>query len=189
MPEGAGEDDTAAGARAVDDVGADDVVVGVSASGSTPFVRGALGAARAAGAHTVAVVCTPDSELARTSDHAICTVVGPEFVTGSTRLKAGTAQKLVLNMLSTISMIRLGRTFGNLMVDVAATNDKLRERVRTIVRTATGAPPERADAALEAAGGSAKVAIVSLLVGLDAEAARARLARASDNVRAAVEGP
>ena len=96
-------------------------------------------------------------------------VVGPEFLAGSTRLKAGTAQKLVLNTISTISMIRLGKTFGNLMVDVNATNEKLRARVQRIVGTATGAPPERVDDALAAANGDAKVAIVSLLAGIDAE--------------------
>jgi N-acetylmuramic acid 6-phosphate etherase len=187
VPEGSGEDDRERGARTVAARGGD-VVVGVSASGSTPFVLGAIEAARSAGAHTIAVVSTPGSALARACAQEIRVVVGPEFVSGSTRLKAGTAQKLVLNMLSTISMIRLGKTFGNLMVDVNATNAKLRERVRAIVRTATGAPAERADAALAAAGGSAKIAIVSLLAGLDADSARARLESASDNVRAAVDG-
>ena len=110
-----------------------------------------------------------------------------EAISGSTRLKAGTAQKLVLNAISTIAMIRLGKTFGNLMVDVAATNDKLRARVRRIVRLATGAPSDRADAALEAAEGNAKVAIVSLLAEVDADTARARLREAKDNVRLAVE--
>jgi N-acetylmuramic acid 6-phosphate etherase len=189
MVEDALEDDGGAGAREVEalGLGSDDVFVGISASGRTPYALGALRAARDAGAFTIGLACTRGSELARAGDHAIEVVVGPELIAGSTRLKAGTAQKLVLNTLSTVSMIRLGKTYGNLMVDVAAANDKLRERVRTIVHAATGADPARADAALEAAGGSAKVAIVSLLAGVDAEAARQRLASSHDNVRVALE--
>ena len=185
----AAEDDDAAGARELEGLalGPDDVVVGISASGRTPYVMGAVRAARAAGSLTVALVCAPGSELAALADRAIEVVVGPELVAGSTRLKAGTAQKLVLNTLSTVSMIRLGKTYGNLMVDVAATNEKLRERVRAIVRVATGAEAVRADEALDAAGGSAKVAIVSLLAGVDAAAARERLASSDDNVRAALQ--
>jgi N-acetylmuramic acid 6-phosphate etherase len=185
----AAEDDDVAGARELTRLapGPDDVVVGISASGRTPYVLGAVRAARDAGAHTVALVCAPGSELAALADQAIEVVVGPELVAGSTRLKAGTAQKLVLNTLSTVSMIRLGKTYGNLMVDVAATNEKLRERVRTIVRVATGAEAVLADEALEAAGGSAKVAIVSLLAGVDAAAARERLASSDDNVRSALQ--
>ena len=118
----------------------------------------------------------------------IAVVVGPEFLAGSTRLKAGTAQKLVLNTISTVSMIRLGKTYGDLMVDVHATNEKLRERVRRIVRQATGADEDEADRALAAAEGDGKVAIVSLLAGVDAGAARARLAQAGGNVRRAVSG-
>ena len=173
----AAEDDADAGARELERLapGPNDVVVGISASGRTPYVLGAVRAARDAGSVTVALVCAPGSELAALADRAIEVVVGPELVAGSTRLKAGTAQKLVLNMLSTVSMIRLGKTYGNLMVDVAATNEKLRERVRAIVRVATGAEAGQADEALEAAGGSAKVAIVSLLAGVDAAAARERL--------------
>jgi N-acetylmuramic acid 6-phosphate etherase len=185
----AAEDDDGAGARELEQLapGPHDVVVGISASGRTPYVLGALRAARAAGSRTVALVCAPGSELAALADRAIEVVVGPELVAGSTRLKAGTAQKLVLNTLSTVSMIRLGKTYGNLMVDVAPTNEKLRERVRTIVRVATGVEAVRADEALEAAGGSAKVAIVSLLAGVDATAARERLASSHDNVRAALQ--
>jgi len=185
----AAEDDAEAGRRELERLapGSNDVVVGVSASGRTPYVLGAVRAARDAGSVTVALVCAPGSELAALADRAIEVVVGPELVAGSTRLKAGTAQKLVLNMLSTVSMIRLGKTYGNLMVDVAATNEKLRERVRAIVRVATGAEAGEADEALEAAGGSAKVAIVSLLAGVDAAAARERLASSHDNVRAALQ--
>ena len=185
----AAEDDADAGARELERLapGPNDVVVGISASGRTPYVLGAVRAARDAGSLTVALVCAPGSELAALAGRAIEVVVGPELVAGSTRLKAGTAQKLVLNMLSTVSMIRLGKTYGNLMVDVAATNEKLRERVRAIVRVATGAEAGQADEALEAAGGSAKVAIVSLLAGVDAAAARERLASSHDNVRAALQ--
>ena len=114
------------------------------------------------------------------------TIEDCEFIAGSTRLKAGTAQKLVLNAISTIAMIRLGKTFGNLMVDVAAANEKLRARVHRIVRIATGAPPDDVHDALDAAGGEAKVAIVSLLAEVDANTARARLRDASGNVRLAL---
>jgi N-acetylmuramic acid 6-phosphate etherase len=185
----AAEDDEDGGARRLDALSpsADDAVIGISASGSTPYVLGALRVARDAGAFTVALVSNAGSPLASLADRELCVAVGPEFIAGSTRLKAGTAQKLVLNMLSTIAFVRLGKTFGNLMVDVAATNSKLRGRVRGIVQAATGVPAARAEDALEAAGGSAKVAIVSLLMGIDAEAARGRLAQANDNVRVALE--
>lgn len=184
----AAEDDDTAGAADIRrlDVGAHDAVVGVSASGRTPYVVGALQAARANGALTAVIASVETSELAQFADHEIAVVVGPEFLAGSTRLKAGTAQKLVLNTISTISMIRLGKTFGNLMVDVYATNEKLRARVRRIVRAATGASSELVDAALEASEGNAKVAIVSLLANVDAADARARLAAAGDNTRVAL---
>ena len=185
----AAEDDAEAGARDAHglEIGPDDALVAVSASGRTPYVLGAVEAARASGALTVGLVSVEGSELGRLAEHDIAVVVGPEFIAGSTRLKAGTAQKLVLNMISTISMIRLGKTFGNLMVDVAATNEKLRARVRRIVETATGEGPERVEEALEASGGSAKVAIVSLLADIDADTARTRLAAAGDNVRLALD--
>jgi N-acetylmuramic acid 6-phosphate etherase len=184
------EDDFDAGAAAVSSAGisANDAVVGVSASGRTPYVLGALQAAAEADALTVALSCVPDSELGGHAEHVIAVVVGPEFIAGSTRLKAGTAQKLVLNAISTIAMVRLGKTFGNLMVGVVAENDKLRARVHRIVRTATGASSEEVDDAIAAAGGDAKVAIVSLLGRTDAETARARLRDAEGNVRLAL-GP
>jgi N-acetylmuramic acid 6-phosphate etherase len=184
----AAEDDAEAGADSVRALGiaGDDAVVAVSASGRTPFVVGALQAAAAAGALTVCVVSVPDSELARIAEHEVSVVVGPEVVAGSTRLKAGTAQKLVLNSISTLSMIRLGKTYGDLMVDVASTNEKLRARARRVVSLATGAGDDAVDAALDAAGGDAKVAIVSLLGDVDAEAARARLEQAGGNVRSAL---
>jgi N-acetylmuramic acid 6-phosphate etherase len=182
------EDDRDAGTAAVGaaQISSGDAVVGISASGRTPYVLGALEAAADVGAVTVALVCVPDSELAERADHTIAVVVGPEFIAGSTRLKAGTAQKLVLNAISTIAMVRLGKTFGNLMVDVVAANEKLRARVHRIVRTATGASPDEVGEALGAAGGEAKVAIVSLLAGIDAETARARLREANGNVRLAL---
>ena len=184
----AAEDDAEAGAHAVRALGITpgDAVVGVSASGRTPFVVGALEAAADAGALTVCVVSVPDSELARVAVHEVSVVVGPEVVAGSTRLKAGTAQKLVLNSISTLSMIRLGKTYGDLMVDVASTNEKLRARARRAVSLATGAGDDAVDAALAAAGGDAKVAIVSLLGDVDAETARAQLERVGGNIRRAL---
>jgi N-acetylmuramic acid 6-phosphate etherase len=184
------EDDSAAGAAAVAaaGIGPADAVVALSASGCTPYVVGALEAAREAAALTVAVVCAADSPLATLAEHEILAVVGPEVVAGSTRMKAGTAQKLVLNTISTVSMIRLGRTYGNLMVDVVASNEKLRARARRTVELATEVSDADVDAALAAADGDAKVAIVALLTGLDSAAARERLAAAGGAVRRAVEG-
>ena len=180
----AAEDDAGAGAKAVQDISVSeaDAVVGVSATGRTPFVLGAVDAAKAAGAATVGIVSAPSSELAGLVDHEISVIVGPEFIAGSTRLKAGTAQKLVLNTISTVAMVRLGKTYGDLMVDVSATNEKLRARARRTVRVATDASDEEVDRALEAAGGSAKIAIVALLTGVDAETAREKLRRADDNI-------
>src|SRR3954470_14191291 len=184
----AAEDDAEAGRRDVQaaGVGATDAVVAVSASGRTPYVLGSIEAAASAGAATAAIVCVPDSELARLVDFEIPVVVGPELLAGSTRLKAGTAQKLVLNQVSTIAMIRLGKTYGDLMVDVTATNEKLRARSRRTVLLATGAGGAEVDAALAAGGGSAKVAIVSLLAGVDADEARERLEASGGRVREAL---
>jgi N-acetylmuramic acid 6-phosphate etherase len=189
LVQAAAEDDREAG---VNDllavrVSAADAVVGLSASGSTPYVLGALETAAHAGALTVGVVSTRGSELGALVEHEIAVVVGPEFLAGSTRLKAGTAQKLVLNTISTISMIRLGKTYGNLMVDVVAANDKLHDRVRRIVTTATGASAPEVEYALEAAGGDARVAIVSLLAATDAADARARLDRSGRSIARALE--
>jgi len=168
------------------DVGPQDVVLGVSASGRTPYTLGALGRAKAAGALTIGFACATGSELAQAADLAIEADVGPEFISGSTRMKAGTAQKLVLNTISTVTMVKLGKTFGNLMVDVAPTNEKLRARARTAVALATAAPDDDVSAAMAAADGNAKVAIVSLLAGVDAETARSRLSAAHGVIRAAV---
>ena len=183
------EDDREAGERAVQEleVGERDAVVALSASGRTPFTCAALETARAAGATTVAVVSVAGSELAALAEHEILVPVGPEVIAGSTRLKAGTAQKLVLNTISTVAMIRLGKTFGNLMVDVVATNEKLRSRVRRIVSHATGASPRQVEAALTEADGDAKVAIVALETDGDTIAARARLEAADGDVRKALE--
>jgi len=182
------EDDGEAGAGEVRALGVSeiDAVVGVSASGRTPYVLGALEEARRAGALAVAVVCVEQSRAGSLADHEVAVVVGAEILAGSTRLKAGTAQKLVLNTISTVAMIRIGKTFGNLMVDVVATNDKLRARVRRIVELATGADPVEVDAALASAEGDARVAIVMLLAGLDAAAARERLDDANGVVRKAI---
>lgn len=185
----AAEDDRGAGRSAMQEleVGPKDAIVGISASGRTPYVLGALETAVIRGATTIAIVSVESSELSRVVQHEVPVVVGPEFLAGSTRLKAGSAQKLVLNAISTISMIRLGKTFGNLMVDVNATNEKLRARVLRIVATATGVSGARAEAALAAADGNAKVAIVALLAGVEAEAARARLEAAGGSIRVALD--
>jgi N-acetylmuramic acid 6-phosphate etherase len=169
-------------------VGAEDAVVAVSASGSTPYTLAALEAARAAGALCVAVVCARGSALGTLAEHEIAAVVGPEVVSGSTRLKAGTAQKLVLNAISTVTMIRLGRTYAGLMVGVAPENAKLRERARTNVQLASGAPDQEVDAALAASGGDARVALVSLLAGVDPSIARERLDGAGGSVPLALGG-
>lgn len=181
------EDDADQGRADLDVVGGGDVVVGLTASGRTPYVGGALALARERGAVTALLTANPAAELAPLADHVLAVDTGAEVITGSTRLKAGTAQKMLLNAFSTAVMIRRGRTWSNLMVDVVATNDKLRARVRRIVRTATGASGAEVDAALAAAGGSAKVAIVSILSGVDAETARARLDACGRDIRRALE--
>ncbi len=159
------EDDVNAGIAEMDGqrVGNRDVVVGIAASGTTPFVRSALGRAQALGARTVLLSCSaPPALLEESCDVCITVMVGPEVVTGSTRMKAGTATKLVLNMLTTGSMIRLGKTWGNLMVDLRATNAKLSDRSERILMEATGVARPAARAALDAAGGRVKSAIVML---------------------------
>jgi N-acetylmuramic acid 6-phosphate etherase len=183
-----GEDDAAAGHADLDALAptGDDVVVGISASGRTPYVLAALQRAAEAGAATVALVNNTGSPIAGAADVAIVAETGPEIVSGSTRLKAGTAQKLVLNTLSTLTMVQLGHTYGDLMVDVQATNDKLVARAHAIVAAATGATGDHVEAALAAADGAAKVAIVTLLADVDAAEARRRLDAADGHVRAAV---
>jgi len=182
------EDDAEAGARDLEGlaVGADDAVVAISASGRTPYVLGAAAHARARGAVVVGLSCNEDAALSRAVDVPVEVVVGPEFIAGSTRLKAGTAQKLVLNMISTIAMVKLGKTFGNLMVDVRATNEKLRARAVRIVAQAAGAAPADAEEALAAAGGDAKTAILMLLRGLGADDAKRRLEESGRDLRRAL---
>ncbi len=184
------EDDGEAGASAVRErgVGLRDVVVGIAASGRTPFVLGALHAGRAAGALTVGVSCVPGSPVERAGQLAVTMATGAEVITGSTRLKAGTATKLVLNMISTGAMARLGYVHGNLMVNVQGTNRKLRDRAVRIVGELTGLDPEKAARALRAAGGEVKTAVVMTRAGLGVEGARARLASAGGVLRLALGG-
>ncbi|MGC5040263.1 MULTISPECIES: N-acetylmuramic acid 6-phosphate etherase [unclassified Streptomyces] len=165
----------------------DDTVVGISASGRTPYAIGAVEHARARRCLTVGLSCNPGSPLAAAAEHGIEIVVGPELLTGSTRLKAGTAQKLVLNMLSTITMIRLGKTYGNLMVDVRASNDKLRARSHRIVALATGAGDQEIERALAATDGEVKNAILTLLTGVDGPTAARLLEESGGHLRAALE--
>ncbi|GAA4072778.1 N-acetylmuramic acid 6-phosphate etherase [Microbacterium laevaniformans] len=169
------------------ELSAADVVVGIAASGRTPYVIGGLDHARAIGAATVALAANPNAEISEHADVAIEIDNGPEVLTGSTRLKAGTSQKLVLNMISTATMVRLGKVYGNLMVDVRPTNEKLVDRAVRIVQAATGCDRSRAESALADADGHAKTAIVAVLCGIGAAAARERLADAHGFVRAAID--
>ena len=168
-------------------IAAGDVLVGIAASGRTPYVLGALTYAREVGALTIALACNADPPIGRPADITIAVETGPEIVSGSTRLKAGTAQKMVLNMLSTGVMIRLGKTYGNLMVDVQLTNAKLRRRAVAILETVTGLSTEDATALLADAGDT-KTAIVAALAGVPPVAARERLRAAGGVVRRALEG-
>jgi N-acetylmuramic acid 6-phosphate etherase len=162
-----------------------DALIALSASGRTPFTLGAVGPAAAAGALTVAVVCDEATPLAAAVDLAVELPVGPELLAGSTRLKAGTVQKVVVNALSTLVMVRTGRTFGNLMVDLRASNAKLRDRARRIVSSATGTDLAAAGLLLDAAGGEVKTAIVTGLTGEPPASAREKLARHGGRVREA----
>ncbi len=164
-----------------------DAVVGIAASGRTPYVLGAVAYAHAIGALTIGLCNTPNSALAAIADITIAPVVGPEVLTGSTRMKAGTAQKMVLNMLSTAVMVRLGKTFGNLMVDVQPTNAKLKKRAIGIVSEAVGVSMREAEAALADTQGNVKAAIVAGLLGIPASEAVQRLESASGVVRAALQ--
>lgn len=184
------EDDASAGAADIERlaVSAADAVVGLSASGRTPYTVGAVVKANELGAVTVGVSCNPDALLSRHVDYPIEVMVGPEVIAGSTRLKAGTVQKTILNIISTVTMVKLGKTFGNLMVDLRASNDKLRDRARRIVTQATGAGIKQVDEALADANGEVKVAIVMLLAGLGAADARQSLESHGGVVRKALEG-
>ena len=163
-----------------------DVVIGVSASGMTQFVRGGLTRARKAGARIIFVTCWPGSELQNFVDLQIAPAVGPEIIAGSTRLKAGTATKMVLNMLTTISMVRVGKTYGNLMVDVRTGSEKLKDRARRIIGVVTGLDYDAADALLRQAKWNVKAAIVMQKSGLTLPQALKRLKKADDLVRDAI---
>jgi N-acetylmuramic acid 6-phosphate etherase len=163
-----------------------DVVIGVSASGITPFVRGGLTRARKAGAKIIFVTCWPGSELQNFVDLIIAPAVGPEIIAGSTRLKAGTATKLVLNMLTTVSMIKWGKTYGNLMVDVRTGSEKLKDRAKRIVGVVTGLEPDKAEALLKRARWNVKAAIVMEKAGLTLPQAMKRLRQADNLVREAI---
>jgi N-acetylmuramic acid 6-phosphate etherase len=185
----AAEDDESQGASAVAglDVGVRDVVVGIAASGRTPYVVGALRAARERGAYTVALVGNRDGPVGQAADLIIAPQTGPEVVAGSTRMKAGTAQKMVLNMISTAALIRTGHTYGNLMVDMQSRNSKLQARARAIVAQASGVSPELAARTLQQADGEIKTAIVMCRRGVSADEARAALGRAGGVVRRALD--
>ena len=184
------EDDPAIGARdlAVRGFRPEDVLVGIAASGRTPYVLGAVAEARRLGAKTISITCTPDSELARGVDIPIAPLPGPEIVAGSTRMKAGTATKLVLNMLSTAACIRLGYVYGNLMVNVQPKNSKLIDRARRIIARATGATYERSGELLAASGNNVRTAIVMGKLGFDRAQAEERLARAGGRISEALHG-
>jgi N-acetylmuramic acid 6-phosphate etherase len=169
------EDDGDLGAAAARDVGGDDLVIGLAASGYTAYVGGALRRARSAGAHTALVTSNPRAPLAELVDTVVCVATGPEAITGSTRMKSATAQKLVLNEFSTAVMVRTGRTWSNLMVDVVASNAKLRGRALRLLEQATGADEPTCAEALERAGQDLKTALIALLSGCDTDQARRAL--------------
>jgi N-acetylmuramic acid 6-phosphate etherase len=182
------EDNYEEGARSIARLrlGRKDVIIGVSASGMTPFVRGALTRARKSGAKIIFVTCWPGSELQNFVDLQIAPAVGPEIIAGSTRLKAGTATKMVLNMLTTISMIKVGKTYGNLMVDVQTGSEKLKDRARRILGIVTGISYDEADALLKRAKWDVKAAIVMQKCELTLPQALKRLKKADDSVREAI---
>jgi N-acetylmuramic acid 6-phosphate etherase len=180
------EDDEALAAADAATFGPDDLVVGLTASGRTPYVGAALRAARAAGARTALVSCNPAAPLAGAVDTHVCLDTGPEVVAGSTRMKAGTAQKLVLHSLSTAVMIRLGRTYSNLMVNMVATNEKLRGRALRMLVEATGLDEDECAEALVTADGVVTVALVSLLGAVPVDVARRALSEADGVVRHAL---
>ena len=183
------EDSQQKGREALEEINltAADVVVGIAASGRTPYVIGGLDYARKIGAMTVALSCNPKSAIAADADIAISPVVGPEVLTGSTRMKSGTAEKLVLNMLTTAAMIRIGKTYQNLMVDLHASNRKLVARAARIVTQATGCTLEEARAALDKTGNDVKLAILITLTGMSLAEARSALEGAGGFLRRAIE--
>ena len=183
------EDDAEAGAKAIREhhVGAKDVVLGIAASRRTPYVLAAVAEARVRGAKTVYLTMNPRDSIDFPVDVAICPVVGPEVLMGSTRMKSALAQKMVLTMITTTAFVLLGKTYENMMVDLLATSAKLRERGKRVVMTVTGADYDRAAAVLKEAGGSVKTAIVMIQAGVEAGEATLRLARAGGFVRKAIE--
>jgi N-acetylmuramic acid 6-phosphate etherase len=183
-PDGARQDLSAAGVKS------GDVVVGIAASGTTPYVRAALELAKSRGAHTVIVACSPPAaEILKVSDIAIVPITGPEVLTGSTRLKAGTATKLVLNTITTGAMIRVGKAYGNLMVDLQATNEKLRDRAERLVMVTCAVDRDGARRAIEGAGGSVKLAIVMTKLGVARNVAAEKLHGAAGSIRRVVGSP
>ncbi len=184
------EDDVEQGRKDLIEIGLteNDLLVGIASSGRTPYVIGALNYAKSIGAKTVALSCNPGSAIGDIADIAIAPVVGPEILTGSTRLKSGTAQKLVLNMLTTASMIRIGKTYQNLMVDMHASNQKLLARAARIVMQATDCTAEEARRVLDLTNNDVKLAILIALTGLDVDAARAALQNAGGFLRTAING-
>ena len=164
-----------------------DIVIGIAASGRTPYVLGGLAYAQEVGCHTVGISCNPGSAVGAAAELAIEVVPGPECLTGSTRLKSGTCQKLILNMISTATMVGCGKAYQNLMVDVMQTNEKLVVRAQNIVMEATGCDRETAKEKIGLAGGNAKTAITMILADCDAEEAKARLAKAKGHVREAIK--
>ncbi len=182
------EDDPAIGVRDLTTRGftSRDVLVGLAASGRTPYVLGAIAEAKRLGAVTIGICCTPDAELSRAVDIAIAPLVGPEVVAGSTRMKAGTAQKLVLNMLSTATCVRLGYVYSNLMVNVQPKNHKLVDRACRIIAQAAGVTMERAADLLTQSGNSVRTAIVMAAAGVSREEAERRLAACGGRVRQAL---
>jgi N-acetylmuramic acid 6-phosphate etherase len=185
----ASEDNPESGKRDLAGLGftAHDALVGIAASGRTPYVLGAVAAARALGALTVGISCTPDSELSRAVEIAITPLCGPEVIAGSTRLKAGTATKLVLNMISTAVMIRLGYVYGNLMVNVTPRNKKLEDRARRIIAESASVGVERAGELLKESGGNVKAAIVMARLAIDRAAAESRLAASGGRILEALK--
>ena len=186
------EDDTDAGAKVIEEQGVtgDDVVIGIAASGTTPYVRAALDRAKGIGASVVLVTCAdPPDDLAKICDELIAVPVGPEVLTGSTRLKAGTATKLILNTITTGAMIRLGKAYGNLMVDLVALSDKLQDRGERIVMEAAGVDRASARKAIEACSGSVKLALVMARLGLDPAEAQRRLDAAGGVTREVIGDP
>ena len=183
------EDDRALGEKDLRDIrfGREDVLVGIAASGRTPYVLGAMAYARSLGAPVVSVTCCPGSPVTEAADIAIAPAPGPEVVTGSTRMKSGTAQKMVLNMLSTGAMIKLGKVYGNLMVDVQPSNEKLVQRCKAIVSEAASVSMETAEATLEQCGYRPKTAIVMLLCGVDQAGAMRLLKQCEGSVSRAID--